>query len=436
MHVLLAVLLFVAVLVLVIWQPRGLSIGWPAAVGGGLALALGVVTVADVAEVVRLVWDATLAFVAVILISLVLDAIGFFEWAALHMVRRARGSGLRLFLYSVVLGALVAALFANDGAALILTPIVYEQVKALRLPPPAILAFVMAGGFVADSTSLSLVVSNLVNIVSADFFHIGFVAYSARMLPVDLAALAASLLALYGYFQRDLPRAVTTSGLKEPQAAIRDPRLFHLSWLVLGLLLAGYLSSQALHVPVSLVAGGAAILLLFAARSPTVDVKRLVVEAPWKVVVFSVGMYVVVFSLRDAGLIALLTRSFAWVQRYGLGASVFYTGYLAAGLSAAMNNMPTVMVNALAIQAAGTAGTLRLAMALANVIGSDLGPKVTPIGSLATLLWLHVLGRRGVRIGWGYYVRVGAALTVPVLAVVLLVLWGTMVLWRSVAVPG
>ena len=442
MHSLLAILLFVAVLVLVIWQPRGLSIGWPAAIGGALAVGLGIVSMRDVAQVVGIVWDATLTFVAVILISLVLDAIGFFEWAALQMARASHGSGLRLFVYSLLLGALVAAFFANDGAALILTPIVYEQVKALRLPPAAILAFVMASGFIADSTSLPLVVSNLVNIVSADFFHIGFVAYAARMVPVDVAALAASVVALYLFFGRQIPRTVETGGLKAPGDAIRDARLFRLSWLVLGVLLAGYLMTQAIHIPVSVVAGAAAVLLLvFAWRSPAVSVKRLVAEAPWKIVVFSIGMYVVVFGLRDAGLISLLGRSLVWTQTHGHGqaASLFYTGYLAAALSAVMNNMPTVMINALAIHAAGIAGTARLGMALANVIGSDLGPKITPIGSLATLLWLHVLERRGVRIGWGYYMRVGATLTIPVLAVVLLALWAVMALhaWpRARCVPG
>ncbi|MCL6521101.1 MAG: arsenic transporter [Firmicutes bacterium] len=430
MQSLLAVALFVVVLVLVIWQPRGLSIGWPAAVGGALAVLLGIVTPAEVGQVVGIVWDATLAFVAVILISLVLDAVGFFEWAALHMVRRAGGSGARLFVYSIILGALVAALFANDGAALILTPIVYEQVKALRLSSAAILAFVMAGGFVADSTSLPLVVSNLVNIVSADFFHIGFVGYSARMLPVDLAALAASLLALYLYFRRDLPERLETAGLKTPEEAIRDRRLFRFSWLVLALLLAGYLASQALHIPVSVVAGAAALLLLLvlAARSPAVDVRRLVLEAPWKIVVFSIGMYVVVFGLRNAGLIAILARSLAWAARHGLAVAVFYTGYLAAGLSSVMNNMPTVMVDALAIHASGLHGVARLGAALANVVGSDLGPKITPIGSLATLLWLHVLERRGVKIGWGYYFRVGVTLTLPVLAVTLAALLAVLAL--------
>lgn len=178
--------------------------------------------------------------------------------------------------------------------------------------------------------------------------------------------------------------------------AIRDIRLFRLSWLVLGLLLAGYLMTQAVHIPVSL--------------------------APWKIVVVSIGMYVVVFGLRDAGLIGILGRSLMWAHLHGVAVAVFYTGYLAAGLSSVMNNMPTVMVNALAIHASGIGRGGQVGMALANVVGSDLGPKITPIGSL----WLHVLERRGVRIGWGHYVGVGFTLTVPVLAVTLAALFATL----------
>ncbi len=93
LHAALALLLFVAVLALLIWRPHGLSMGWPAAIGGLLAVPFGVVSLSDVSTVVGIVWDATITFVAVILISLVLDAVGFFEWAALHMARLARGSG-------------------------------------------------------------------------------------------------------------------------------------------------------------------------------------------------------------------------------------------------------------------------------------------------------------------------------------------------------
>ena len=417
---LIAFAIFLFTLVLVIWQPRGLGVGWSASLGAGLALLAGVVTLHDIALVWAIVWNATATFIAVIIISLLLDEAGFFQWAALHVARWAKGDGRRLFVFTVLLGACVSALFANDGAALILTPIVISILLALRFSAASTLAFVMAAGFIADTASLPLVVSNLVNIVSADYFGLGFSEYASVMVPVNLVAVASTLLVLYGFFRRDIPRHYSLNELPVPRDAIRDPMTFYVGWAVLVLLLAGLFALEPLGIPISAIAAVcAALLFAVAARGHIISTRRVLREAPWQVVTFSLGMYLVVYGMKNAGLTTYLTWALDHLAGLGLWGATLGTGLLAALLSSVMNNMPGVLLGALSIQASDASGVIREAMIYANVIGSDLGPKITPIGSLATLLWLHVLQRKGIRIGWGYYFKTGVILTLPILLLTL-----------------
>ncbi|MDH0302173.1 MULTISPECIES: arsenic transporter [unclassified Pseudomonas] len=417
---LVAVAVFLFTLILVIWQPKGLGVGWSASLGAIIALAVGAVSLGDIPTVWAIVWNATATFIAVIVISLLLDEAGFFEWCALHVARWAGGSGYRLFAFTVLLGAAVSALFANDGAALILTPIVMSMLIALRFSPATTLAFVMAAGFIADTASLPLVVSNLVNIVSADYFKLGFAEYASVMVPVNLASVAATLLVLFLFFRRDLPRRYELAALKEPKAAIHDRATFVVGWWTLLVLLIGLFALEPLGVPISAVAAVcAAMLFAVAARGHRISTRRVLREAPWQIVVFSLGMYLVVYGLKNAGLTDLLTQWLDRLAAHGLWSAALGTGLLSALLSSVMNNLPSVLVGALSIQASDAEGLVREAMIYANVIGCDLGPKITPIGSLATLLWLHVLERKGVRITWGYYFKVGIVLTLPVLLITL-----------------
>ncbi|AYN16662.1 arsenical efflux pump membrane protein ArsB [Pseudomonas monteilii] len=413
---LIAFLIFLVTIVLVIWQPKGLGVGWSAALGAIVALLAGVVSLSDIPVVWQIVWNATATFIAVIIISLLLDEAGFFEWAALHVARWGNGSSRKLFAFIILLGAAVSALFANDGAALILTPIVIAMLLALRFSPAATLAFVMAAGFIADTASLPLVVSNLVNIVSADYFGIGFSEYASVMVPVNLVSIAATLGMLLWFFRKDLPRSYELDQLKAPEAAIRDKATFVAGWWVLALLLVGFFAIEPLGVPISAIAAACALILyLIAARGHVISTRKVLKDAPWQVVVFSLGMYLVVYGLRNAGLTEYLTQILNVFAGYGIWGASLGTGLLAAGLSSVMNNMPTVLVGALSIHSAEATGIVREAMIYANVIGCDLGPKITPIGSLATLLWLHVLARKNIVITWGYYLRTGIVLTLPIL---------------------
>ncbi len=417
---LVAIAVFVFTLTLVIWQPRGLGVGWSAALGAVIALAAGAVSLQDIPTVWAIVWNATATFIAVIIISLLLDEAGFFEWTALHVARWANGSGYRLFAFCVLLGAAVSALFANDGAALILTPIVMSMLLALRFPPAATLAFVMAAGFIADTASLPLVVSNLVNIVSADYFRLGFAEYASVMVPVNLASVAATLLVLLLFFHRDIPKQYAVTALKTPSEAIHDRATFKVGGWVLLVLLVGLFALEPLGIPISAVAGVcAAILFAVAACGHRISTRRVLREAPWQVVIFSLGMYLVVYGLKNAGLTDMLAQVLDRLAQGGLWSAAIGTGLISALLSSVMNNMPSVLVGSLSIQGSDAQGLVREAMIYANVIGCDLGPKITPIGSLATLLWLHVLERKGMRITWGYYFRVGLLLTLPVLLITL-----------------
>ncbi|RKQ97265.1 arsenite efflux membrane protein ArsB [Kushneria sinocarnis] len=425
----LAFAIFLVTLVLVIWQPRGLGIGWSALGGAAVALATGVVGWGDVETVWHIVWDATFTFVALIIISLILDEAGFFSWAALHIARWGNGRGRLLFPLIVVLGAMIAAVFANDGAALLLTPIVLAILVRLEFSTGAALAFIIATGFVADTTSLPLVISNLVNIVSANYFEIGFDRYARVMVPIDLVSLAATLLVLGLWFRRQIPRHYPVERLETPASAIRDPQVFRAAFPLLIVLLVALFLTARWAIPFAFIMGAAALLLMAIAgrwltpgREHVVSLSRVIRSAPWQIVLFSLGMYLVVYGLGNAWLTAGASRVLAWLGEQGPLIATVGTGFASALLASVMNNMPATLVGALAIDQAQVSSLTRELMVYANVIGNDLGPKFTPIGSLATLLWLHVLAGKGYRISWGQYMKVGLIITPPVLLATLLAL--------------
>ncbi|NCB14205.1 MAG: arsenic transporter, partial [Erysipelotrichia bacterium] len=341
---LVASLIFLITLIFVIWQPKGLQIGTTAVIGAIIALLIGVVSLNDVLVVSNIVWDATLAFIGIIILSMVLDEIGFFEWCALKMAKFSNGNGMKMFIYSILLGAFVSALFANDGAALILTPILLAKMRILQLNLKTIVAFLLAGGFISDSASLPFVFSNLTNIVTANYFNIGFAQYFFDMFVPFIVSVITSIVFLWLILRKDIPKTVDITLLKEPKSAIKNMKLFYFSWVFLGILLVGYFVGDIYGLPVSLFAlGGGLIFLLIATISKAVKPKHIIKEAPWQVVWFSIGLYIVVYGLKNAGLTDYLTLVLKDLALRGDTIAIIGTGFIAAFLSAIMNNMPTIM---------------------------------------------------------------------------------------------
>ncbi|MDN5112440.1 arsenic transporter [Aliarcobacter butzleri] len=413
---LIPICIFLVTLFLIITQPKGLQIGTTAILGAIVALILGVVSINDVLDVTNIVWDATLAFIGIIILSLVLDEIGFFEWCALKMAKFSKGSGIKMFIYSILLGSFVSALFANDGAALILTPILLAKMRVLQLSTKTIIAFLLAGGFISDSASLPFVFSNLTNIVTANYFNIGFVDYFLNMIIPFIVSVIASIVFLWLILRKDIPKKVDVRLLKEPKSVIKNMNLFYFSWFFLAFLLSAYALGDIYKLPISFFAlGGALVLLIIASLTKSVNAKNIIKEAPWQIVWFSIGLYIVVYGLKNAGLTEYLTTILNYLVLQGDTIAIISTGFISAILSAVMNNLPTIMIMDIALK-----DIPNEALAYANIIGCNLGPKMTPFGSLATLLWLHVLAKKGIKISFWEYSKFGLIITPPVLLLVLL----------------
>lgn len=416
-----ASLVFLVTLIFIIWQPKGLQIGTTAIIGAIISLMIGTVSFDDVLIVTDIVWDATLAFIGIIILSMVLDEIGFFEWCAIKMAKLSNGNGHLMFVYALLLGSFVSALFANDGAALILTPILLAKMRILQLNMKTILAFLLAGGFISDSASLPFVFSNLTNIVTANYFDIGFMEYLSNMIVPYIVSVFVSIVVLWLFLRKDIPSKVDVNLLKNPDEVLKSKALFKFSWFFLALLLVGYFVGDNYDLPVSVFAlGGGVIFLIIASYTKNAKAWLTIKTAPWQVVWFSIGLYIVVYGLKNAGLTDYLTVVLKDLSSQGDAIAIIGTGFISAILSAIMNNMPTVMIMDIAIK--DVTGIQNQALAYANIIGCNLGPKMTPFGSLATLLWLHVLAQKGVKISFWQYSKFGLMVTPPILFIVLLTL--------------
>lgn len=405
---LLAFIIFLITLVLILIKPN--YMGYSAVFMAVVAFLLNVVSVKDIIEVIKIVWDPTLAFVGIIIFSLILEEIGFFNWAAIKIAKLSRGNGYFMFIYSLILGSLIAAFFTNDSAVLILTPILISQMKILKLNLKTMIAFLFAGGFIANSASIPFVFSNLTNILTADYFDVRFIKYFGEMFLPFVGSVIISTSVLFLLFRKNIPQKIDPNLLPEAQSAIKDKKLFVFSWFFLVLLFLGYVVGDLYHIPVSIFAfGGSFVFLLISFFSKAVSF-RILKTAPWQILWFSVGLYVVVFGIKD-------TSFSCYLHSLVKNANILEVGILSSVLSAVFNNLPTVMIMDIALK-----GVENQLLVYANIIGVDIGSKITPIGSLSTLLWFSILQKNGIKIGFFQYMKYSLIVTPVVLLGVLLML--------------
>ncbi|MEM3578208.1 MAG: ArsB/NhaD family transporter [Candidatus Bathyarchaeia archaeon] len=438
-HSVTALAIFVITLFLMIKRPHGISLGLAAGIGAVASLLLGTVTLSDAAEAFKDIWDAALAFIGIVTLSVTLDAIGFFKWAAIKVVKLAGGSGLKLYFYISLLTACVSILFANDSAVLILTPIVLEIITQLKIDAKGRLAYLFSAGLIADTAAMPLITSNPINIVSADFFKYSFIDHLIFMGPVAIATIISSLLLVYVFFRKNVPKSYSMELVEALNSGgqLITPTLLRISIATLIIIDIGYVLASLNRLPVSIVICSGALFLLgvyvATLNKPSMlkeerkGVKSLAKEINWDILFFMIGIFLVVQGLRHTGAVEFFAYLFTKTLSLPQFLSVLAPSMVVTIGASAMNNWPMTILGLLSIRQAANSVSLNsqnlTSLVFSNIIGNNLGPHFFPLGSLAILMWLETMRRKGVKIRLKDYLKIGSVVSIIEVTVASLVLW-------------
>ena len=396
----------------------GSSLGTAGAglLGVVVLLVMGIVSAGDIADTSAVLCRPFVTVLSIMVTTSVARRLGVLDYfAALIRPQPAHGAA-RTFRHIFILSVATSAVLNNDAAVLLLTPLTLDLVRRSYPGRPDLLIPFAFAVFSAAGVA-PLVISNPMNLIVTEYAGIGFNEYAARMIPISVVGWISAYVTLRLLFDRQLRSNEATTTHRPDVVATLSPA----GKQFLGLLLAALGSYPAMTYargPVWIVAAstaslGVALCVHHRVSSP----KELVATMSWEIPVFLFCVFVIAIGLRNVGFVDRLANFYASASEPTI--KVFLVGVSSALGSAVLNNHPMAILNALAI---GSLPEPDRNLILAALIGGDLGPRLLPMGSLAGLLWLDSLRRQGVQVTSSKFIRVGVPVTLPALALSLLIL--------------
>ena len=390
---------FAAMLVLMVLRPRRWSEAWWTMLAAAAMLTLGLVTPHQALQAILAGKNALLFLLSLLALSLLVGKSGFFDWAAIRCARIAKGDAHSLYRNAFVAGAIVTAILSLDTTAVMLTPVMLALVKRLKVPAAP---YVLLCAFVANVGSLLLPISNLTNLLFADAFHQTFAAFAARMIVPQLAALAATYAILRWHFRHHLPSAFDAESLPEPASVVPHRPYFLVCVAVLAAVLICYFLAPLMGVePYVFAFAASAVLALAGMANGRVHI-GFVRELAWDLFPFVVGLFIAVQGLENLGIVGASSR---WLEEMRPGSPQQLLA--AAGATAFASNIVNNLPAALIARSVLLLSHAQMGAVLAALIGANVGPMITPFGSLATMLVLAFARRDGEEVRAGQLVRLG-----------------------------
>ncbi|GAB2670257.1 arsenic transporter [Paenibacillus thermoaerophilus] len=436
--ILVTICAFLLTIGFIFWRPN-VNEAIPASIGAAIVLLSGSVSLSDLGAITETISGAAVTIMATIVMAIVLESFGFFIWAAELLTRKAKGSGIRLFWLTNLFCFLMTLFVNNDGSILITTPILLMLLRNMGLKPHQKIPYLLSGALIATASSAPIGVSNIVNLIALKIVHMDLYMHTAMMfVPASLGLLFLAFL-LYLIFYRALPKklpslahwSLTPGGhpLKDGAPAERRTKFMVNILIFVFLVRVSLFVASYIGFPISLTAViGSVVLLAWRWYSLKISPADMLRKTPWYILIFAFGMYVIIYGLNNIGLTDWLIRMLQPAVSGSLLNASVWMGILLSVLSNLFNNHPALMVGTLTLMSMGLDPlTLKIAY-LASVIGSDIGSLLLPIGTLATLMWMHLVKKGGVKISWGQYLKV-TVVVIPVTVLFTLVLLSYWVAW-------
>jgi arsenical pump membrane protein len=428
--VFLTIFAFIMTMLLIFWRPRDLNEAIAATSGALLVLLCGSVSLSDLGMITSTVSGAAITILATIVMANVLESFGFFHWTAHYLLLKAKGSGIRLFWIVNLLCFLMTLLFNNDGSILITTPILLMLLKRIGLKPRQQIPYLLSGALIATASSAPIGVSNIVNLIALKIIGLDLYMQTALMFVPSMLGLIVLVLLLFIYFYKDLPKsfpavpfdtlpvATRTHPLQSPPPPSNQPRssfIRNVLLFVLGVRASLFIASF-IGIPVSVAAVFGSLVLLvwrwWKLKIPPVDMLK---KTPWHIFVFAYAMYIIIYGLHNIGLTDMLIAFIHPLVSSSLLHASLLMGSLVTLMSNLFNNHPALMIGTLTLTNMHLDPTNLKIAYLANVIGSDVGSLILPIGTLATLIWMTILRRNKVKISWMEYIKCTSLVIPPAL---------------------
>jgi arsenical pump membrane protein len=437
--VIITVFVFFVTILIIFLRPHNLNEAYPAAIGAIIVLSIGSVSFPNLVDIIQKIGGASITIISTLVMAFTLEGFGFFRWAAVRIAILVRQSGYRLYWFIQLLCFLMTLLFNNDGSILIATPIIILLLEHFHLKPHQKIPYLISGAIIATGSSAPIGVSNIVNLISLNIIHMSLFSYTAMMFIPSMLGLIFLSFLMFLVLKKSFPRT-----LNMPINEIEKKRIFafdknnnHTKSMlkILAFVFTVRLSIFAasfIGIPIEIVAVFGSVTLLavrwYYLHTNPVDVVK---KTPWHIFIFAFSMYVIIYGLNNIGLADHLAKLFEPIVSKGLFSASFVMGGLVSILSNVFNNHPALMIGTITLTKMNLDSLTLQVIYLSNIIGSDIGSLLLPIGTLASLLWMHILQKNRIMISWKDYIKVTIAIIPPTIVFTLLMLY----LWIQMFFP-